>query len=342
MSEKYIRNAVAQIQERRTSVPPPMPGRVSGVGIGQESSEINTVDRPVQSVPAPASFTPTDEQLFTKDEKGQRVPDTAFLKQHFIREGRLKEEQALEIVERTRELLSTEPNLVQVKSPVTICGDIHGQYYDLMKLFEVGGSFEENNYLFLGDYVDRGNFGIECLLYLYALKLRNPTRLVLLRGNHECKHLTEYFTFKRECLHKYSARIYDACIASFCALPISAVVDGRFFCVHGGLSPELTRLSDLDHINRFQEPGSHGLLCDLLWSDPIPTYGHEQEGSQHGLPVAPGTNFLPNTQRGCSYTFTYEAACKFEYNGLLGIIRGHEAQDAGCAIYFFFVASYAF
>ncbi|KAF8634699.1 hypothetical protein AX15_000756 [Amanita polypyramis BW_CC] len=328
MSDSYIRNAVAQIQERRGSIA--VPGRAPGHGVGQlEATEVNTVDRVVQTVQEPATLTPLDSQLFDHTHP-QRTPNISFLKQHFIREGRLTEEQALEIIEHAMETLGTEPNLVHVKSPVTICGDIHGQYYDLMKLFDVGGSFEENNYLFLGDYVDRGNFGIECLLYLYALKLRYPTKLTLLRGNHECKHLTEYFTFKRECLHKYSVRVYDACIRSFCTLPIAAVVDGRFFCVHGGLSPELVRLSDLEHLNRFQEPGSFGLLCDLLWSDPIPSYGHEQEPSQHGSPIAPGTQFLPNTQRGCSFTFTYEAACKFlERNGLLGIIRGHEAQDAG-------------
>jgi serine/threonine-protein phosphatase 2B catalytic subunit len=198
--------------------------------------------------------------------------------------------------------------------------------YDLMKLFDVGGPLTDNAYLFLGDYVDRGCFGIECLLYLYTLKLWFPHKFTLLRGNHECQHLTEYFTFKRECLHKYSVRVYDACIASFRALPVAALVDGRFFCVHGGLSPELVLLSDILALDRFAEPGSRGLLCDLLWSDPIAGFGHEEERS-----VPAGTTFLHNGTRGCSFFFTYTAACQFlERNGLLGIIRGHEAQDAGC------------
>jgi serine/threonine-protein phosphatase 2B catalytic subunit len=124
-------------------------------------------------------------------------------------------------------------------------------------------------------------------------------------------------------LHKYSARVYDACIKSFCALPVTALVDGRFFCVHGGISPELMTLDDLHRVgyvilfssmhiltgastqlNRFQEPGSHGLLCDLLWADPIANYGHEHENSVHGPGLKPGTMFEHNATRGCSYYFT--------------------------------------
>ncbi|KAJ2929566.1 hypothetical protein H1R20_g7537, partial [Candolleomyces eurysporus] len=174
-----------------------------------------------------------------------------------------------------------------------------------MKLFEVGGSLQDNVYLFLGDYVDRGDFGIECLMYLYALKIWSPTRVVLLRGNHECRHLTEYFTFKKECLHKYSEKVYEACIQSFCALPVAALVDHRFFCVHGGISPNLVTLADLQNMNRFQEPGSQGLLCDLLWADPITNYGHETEHSHTGAPLPATTSFIPNATRGCSFFYTF-------------------------------------
>ncbi|KIK81582.1 hypothetical protein PAXRUDRAFT_832749 [Paxillus rubicundulus Ve08.2h10] len=294
-------------------------------------------ERAVPSVSQPVAWKPTDDQLFIREyghgDKNM-VPNAEFLKQHFFKEGRLTEQQALFILSQATVLLSQEPNLVNVGSPVTICGDIHGQYYDLMKLFEIGGSFSDNSYLFLGDYVDRGNFGIECLLYLYALKIQRPKDITLLRGNHECRHLTEYFTFKRECLHKYSQVVYDACLESFNALPVAALVDNRFFCVHGGLSPELISLDDVRRLNRFQEPGSSGLLCDLLWSDPVVNFGYEHEPSTHGPALPPGTTFEHNATRGCSFFFTYEAACKFlERNGLLGIVRGHEAQDAGYMMY---------
>ncbi|EIW75684.1 Metallo-dependent phosphatase [Coniophora puteana RWD-64-598 SS2] len=306
------------------------PGAWEPVPVGLEQHDIDYTERAVPHVPKPVAFRPTDEELFLRTPEGVYLPSCDFLKDHFFNEGRLTEEQALYILAQATDLLAKEPNLVYVESPVTICGDIHGQYYDLMKLFDIGGSFKECSYLFLGDYVDRGTFGIECLLYLYALKLQYPGYITLLRGNHECRHLTEYFTFKRECLHKYSSAVYDACITSFQALPLAALVDKRFFCVHGGISPHLLTLQDLHTLNRFDEPGSSGLLCDLLWSDPIADFGYEHEPSATGKP----THFQHNNVRGCSYFYTYSAACKFlETNGLLGIIRGHEAQDAGYTMY---------
>ncbi|VDB96282.1 unnamed protein product [Peniophora sp. CBMAI 1063] len=319
----YYQNAMAQIEAKS---PYPQTRDLP--------EEINTTARQVPSVRPPATFLPTDDQLFATDSRGRRKPNHEFIREHFLREGRLREEHVMSILRQATDLLSSEANVLKVKSPVTVVGDIHGQYYDLMKIFEVGGSWNDNNYLFLGDYVDRGCFGIECLLYLYVLKLWYPEKIFLMRGNHECAHLTEYFTFKRECLHKYSEKVYQACCESFNALPIAALLDSKFFCVHGGISPELNTLSDLDRLNRFQEPGSFGLLCDLLWSDPIPNFGHETEPSQNGPGVAPGTLWLNNDVRGCSYFFTYEAVIKFlERNNLLGVIRGHEAQDAGYTMF---------
>ncbi|KAJ7358589.1 Metallo-dependent phosphatase-like protein [Mycena albidolilacea] len=143
-------------------------------------------------------------------------------------------------------------------------------------------------------------------------------------GNHECRHLTDYFTFKLECKHKYSERIYDACTESFRSLPLAAVLNKQFLCIHGGLSPEFNTLDDLRAIDRFREPPTQGLMCDILWSDPAEDFGTEKTAD----------SFLHNHVRGCSYFFTYQAACNFlERNNLLSIIRAHEAQASGYRMY---------
>jgi serine/threonine-protein phosphatase 2B catalytic subunit len=287
----------------------------------------------------------SDPEFFARDEFGASKPNVRFLRGHFFREGRLTEEHALYILEHATKLLSSEPNMVDINGPITICGDIQGQYvrlrnflypcathsvqYDLLKLFDVGGPLTDNGYLFLGNYVDRGCFGIECLLYLYTLKLWFPHKFVLLRGNSESRLFTENSTFKRECLQKYSLRVYEACISSFYALPVAALVDGRLFCVHGGLSPELISLSDILVFDRFREQGPRGLLCDLLSSDPAPSFGHE------GVRQVPSsTAFLHNSTRGYSFFFTYAGVCQFlERNGLLGVICGHERKETGFAAF---------
>ncbi|PBK83421.1 serine/threonine protein phosphatase 2B [Armillaria gallica] len=290
----------------------------------EDGNIVSTQERVIKDVQAPAMQIPTPEQFFANGGKDRSKPDVAFLKNHFYREGRLSEEQAMWILEKGTDVLRREPNVLNVDAPITVCGDIHGQYYDLMKLFEVGGSPADTRYLFLGDYVDRGYFSIECVLYLWSLKIWYPNTLFLLRGNHECRHLTDYFTFKLECKHKYSERIYDACMESFCALPLAAVMNKQFLCIHGGLSPELNTLDDIRALDRFREPPTHGLMCDILWADPVEDFGTEKISD----------SFVHNHVRGCSYFFTYAAACQFlERNNLLSIIRAHEAQDAGYRMY---------
>ncbi|CAL3973325.1 unnamed protein product [Diplocarpon coronariae] len=313
----HLDNAVRAIQTKK-----PIPTIDFTLHTMEDGSQVSTMERVCKDVQAPAMHPPTNEQFFSPQDPSK--PNLAFLKQHFYREGRLTEEQALFILEEGGKVLKQEPNLLEMDAPITVCGDVHGQYYDLMKLFEVGGDPAETRYLFLGDYVDRGYFSIECVLYLWSLKIWYPNTLWLLRGNHECRHLTDYFTFKLECKHKYSEKIYEACMDSFCALPLAAVMNKQFLCIHGGLSPELHTLDDLKSIDRFREPPTHGLMCDILWADPLEEFGQEKTSEY----------FVHNHVRGCSYFFSYPAACNFlEKNNLLSIIRAHEAQDAGYRMY---------
>jgi serine/threonine-protein phosphatase 2B catalytic subunit len=124
------------------------------------------------------------------------------------KEGRIQKPEMAWLVREATRLLQAEPNLLELRDPLTIVGDIHGQYYDLLKILELGGDPEKNRYLFLGDYVDRGAFSIEALILLYSLKVCYPKNVFLLRGNHECLQLTTHFNFREECLAKFDQEIY--------------------------------------------------------------------------------------------------------------------------------------
>lgn len=147
---------------------------------------------------------------------------------------------------KAKEILSKEKNVQPVKAPVTVCGDIHGQFHDLRELFRLGGKLPDTNYLFMGDYVDRGHYSVETVTLLVALKVRYPNRLTILRGNHESRQITQVYGFYDECLRKYgNSNVWKSLIELFDYLPLTAVVQDQIFCLHGGLSPSIETLDQI-------------------------------------------------------------------------------------------------
>jgi len=183
---------------------------------------------------------------------------------------------------KARDIFVEESNVQIVYPPVMLCGDIHGQFYDLKELFRIGGECPETNYLFMGDFVDRGFYSVETFLLLLALKVRYPDRIYLLRGNHESRQITQVYGFYDECLKKYgTVNVWRYCTDIFDYLSLSAIVGGQVFCVHGGLSPSLKSVDDIKTLERKQEVPHEGAMCDLLWSDPeeIESWGLSPRGA---------------------------------------------------------------
>lgn len=181
----------------------------------------------------------------------------------------LPESEISKLCDMAKEILINESNVQQVRAPVTICGDIHGQFHDLLELFKIGGQPPDTNYLFMGDYVDRGYYSVETVTLLVSLKVRFPNRITILRGNHESRQITQVYGFYDECLRKYgNANVWKQFTELFDFLPLTAVVENSIFCLHGGLSPSIDTLDQIRQLDRVQETPHEGPICDLLWSDP--------------------------------------------------------------------------
>lgn len=183
----------------------------------------------------------------------------------------LKNAEIVAICTAARELLLSQPALIELSAPVKVVGDVHGQYRDLIRLFEMCGFPPSSNYLFLGDYVDRGKQSLETILLLMCYKLKYPENFFLLRGNHECANVTRVYGFYDECKRRCNIKIWKTFVDTFNCFPIAATVAGKIFCVHGGLSPSLSHMDDIRGIARPTDVPDYGLLNDLLWSDPADT-----------------------------------------------------------------------
>jgi serine/threonine-protein phosphatase PP1 catalytic subunit len=180
----------------------------------------------------------------------------------------MPEETIVKICRQARDVFLNQPMLLEISTPVNICGDTHGQYSDLLRLFEIGGFPPKTNYLFMGDYVDRAKQSIEVVTLVMCYKIKYPEAFFLLRGNHECASLNRIYGFYDECKRRYSVKLWRIFADAFNCMPVAAVVEDKIFCMHGGLSPDLDHLSQIFDIPRPTDVPDEGLLCDLLWADP--------------------------------------------------------------------------
>ncbi|ORC88063.1 putative protein phosphatase 1 catalitic subunit [Trypanosoma theileri] len=272
-----------------------------------------------------------------------------------INEQRLPEALILRIIREAHPIIANEPIVVNIESPVCVCGDLHGQYYDLVNIFrrrpplggKVFGSINNTQifhrhkrrrshsqesslshsqelkdtnettygYLFLGDYVDRGSRSIEVVVTLLALKIIEPSKITLLRGNHEDEQIMLLYGFFDECKRRYGVKLFRIFADLFRVLPVAAVINGTIFCMHGGLSSELRFIKDVPDIRPCNVPHS-GIICDLLWADP------EAE-------LPPNVDWSPSSRR-ISYVFSARALEKFlKENDLDMICRAHQVVEEG-------------
>lgn len=214
---------------------------------------------------------------------------------------------------KSKEIFLSQPVLLELEAPLKICGDIHGQFFDLLRLFEFGGWPPHSNYLFLGDYVDRGKQSLETICLLLAYKIKYPENFFLLRGNHECASINRIYGFYDECKRRYNVKLWKTFTDCFNSLPVAAIIEEKIFCCHGGLSPHLDNLLDIKKLQRPIDVPDTGLLCDLLWSDP------EKDVTKWG-----------QNDRGVSYVFgpkvVYDFLQKFDMDL---ICRAHQVVEDG-------------
>lgn len=263
---------------------------------------------------------------------------------HFLRGGRLVLSDATRIAESVLPKLRAEQNVLRLNGKFIIVGDMHGQFFDFAKILKLNGLPPATRYLFLGNCIGGGGFNCETFLFLLAAKMRYPDNIFILRGPHESCYTSSAFGFEEECTLKYSKKIYTLLLRVFESLPLAAVLNQIYFCVHGGLSPDIEYIETIVTFNRFQEVPQEGPICDLLWADPHwdvdnPLVPVERSPSDEYY--TPGTqyhdldpDFSPNKKRGRSYIFNFASIKYFmSRNKILCIIRSHEVEDSGYKLY---------
>jgi len=278
--------------------------------------------QPLGSCIAPYMMTNNMPSSFQRPQQCQEVIDVddvigRFLTADYMRRvvnKPLQEHEIKMLVNVVRGVFLNQPTLLELEAPLKIMGDIHGHYWDMLKLFELGGSPAQSNYLFLGDYVDRGEQQLATICLLFAFKIKYPERFFLLRGNHECASISRSYGFYDECKKHYNIKLWKSFCDTFNCMPLAAVVQDRIFCMHGGLAPELSDLAQIRKCHRPMELPDTGLVCDLLWADP----------SEH-------TNgWTPNSTRGVSVCFGADVVKEFLENQDLDlVVRAHQVVEDG-------------
>ncbi len=258
----------------------------------------------------PKSKDDSDIESFSK--KNININYTDVIRRLIAKEpNTLNNQLLLEIFEKVTPIFKSEPQLLEIPAPVFICGDIHGQFDDLLKIFRNIGYPPKEKILFLGDYVDRGDASIEVIALLFLLKIKFPKHIFMTRGNHECHTINRMYGFYEECQRKANLLVWKACNQVFTFLPLAALVDNKIFCVHGGLSPKLNNIRDINQIRKGTKIPDSGVLCDLMWSDP----GEHKE------------DWVQN-DRGCSYTFGEKVVKQFLASNNIDLIcRGHQVVN---------------
>eukprot|EP00834_Sanchytrium_tribonematis_P004103 NODE_185_length_13590_cov_0.472908.p4 type:complete len:346 gc:universal NODE_185_length_13590_cov_0.472908:4323-5360(+) len=261
------------------------------------------------SIDGLASLLPDDVKEFCNNYK-RNIPEK---KKKFLFHFPIKKNVMTCIIQEALLVIKGEPALLRIEGSCILISDIHGQFNDLFVIFNKHGFPPTQKYLFLGDYVDRGYQSLETILLLLCFKALYPKHIYLLRGNHEAASVNRIYGFYDECKRKCSVSIWKSFVDFFNHLPISAILNDKIFCVHGGISPELQTLDQITNIFRPCDIPDKGLLCDLLWSDP--TEKLEDFGEN---------------ERGVSVTFGGKSIEAFlNTNNLDLIIRGHLVIEDG-------------
>ena len=261
----------------------------------------------------------------------QNTIDLFKLKRHFMRGGFIKKSSILSLFQKAKEILKKEKNVVEVEDNCLVFGDFHGHYFDFMTQIEDHHYLEQPTFVFLGDYVDRGKMSCEIVFTLLSMKLNNPNKIVMLRGNHESASMTKSFGFIDECKTKYGEDIYKQFLDLFNHIPLCALLKingNNFFCSHGGISPNLNLIEEINQIDRFVDVPFKGLFCDLLWSDPI---DNDFFNKNPDFRIKKNEmTFVENASRGCSYQYGIKAVKDFlKHNNLKCMIRAHQCCDDG-------------